>query len=113
MRRQPRPDGEVEIIGSGRLSQSEAAVLITEIAQAAGLAHPSLDADNWVQGGRFDRLYPAKSPSASFLGEPKKDYSLLTLHFGAAVIGIPIPNTEGRKLSQVLMAASADEIARH
>ena len=36
---EPRQDGEVEVIGFGRLNQGEAAVLIAEIARAARDAH--------------------------------------------------------------------------
>jgi hypothetical protein len=38
------------------------------------------------------------------LGEPSKDHCLLTLHFGAAAIGIAVPNVAAQKLGQTLIA---------
>jgi hypothetical protein len=46
-------------------------------------------------------------------GAPSKDHCLLTLHFGAAVIGVAIPNADARKLGQTLIAASADDHEPH
>jgi len=115
IRCEPRPDGEVEIIGSGRLNQAEAALLLAQIAQAAREADARSGRPPPVAGKSVEASIAYLEPVAVGLlpGAPKEQYSLLTLHFGAAVIGIPIPNAEGRKLGQVLLAASADEVARH
>jgi hypothetical protein len=112
---EPRPDGEVEVIGSGRLNQGEAALLIAEIAKAARDAHAGSGKPAPTAGTSVESAVAYVEPSAVGLlpGDPQKNYSLLTLHFGAAVIGIPIPNDEARKLGQVLMAASADDPAPH
>jgi hypothetical protein len=44
---------------------------------------------------------------------PKKDYVLLSLHFGAAEVGIAIAKSDGRQLGQILIAACADESTAH
>jgi hypothetical protein len=110
---EPRSDGEVEIIGSGTLSQGEAALLIAEIANAARLAHQRSGGPLPTTGSEVEAAVAYVEPAAVGLlpGRSREDYSLLTLHFGAAVIGIAIPNAEGQKLGQVLMAASADDLA--
>ena len=112
---EPREDGEVEIIGSGRLNQGEAALLIAQIAQAERNAHVESGQPPPTPGTKVEASVAYVEPSAVGLlpGDPQRDYSLLTLHFGAAVIGIPIPNTEGRRLGQIMMAASADDPAPH
>ena len=46
-------------------------------------------------------------------GEPRRDHRLLALHFGAAVIGIAIPNSDARKLGQTLITANADDPVPH
>jgi len=112
---EPQSDGEVEIVGSGRLSQGDAALLIAEIAKAAREAHLRSGQPPPAAGTAVEASVAYVEPTAVGLlpGDPTKDYSLLTLHFGAAVIGIPIPNLEGRKLGQILIAASADDPAPH
>ena len=112
---EPRQDSEVEVIGSGRLNQGEAAVLIAEIAKAARDAHTASGKPPPTTGASVEAAIAYVEPSAVGLlpSDPQRDYSLLTLHFGAAVIGIPIPNGEARKLGQVLMAASADDLTPH
>jgi hypothetical protein len=112
---EPRHDGEVEVIGSGRLNQGEAALLIAEIAKAARDAHTESGKPPPTAGTNVEAAIAYVEPSAVGLlpGDPQRDYSLVTLHFGAAVIGIPIPNGEARKLGQVLMAAGADDLAPH
>ena len=115
VRCEPHSDGEVEIIGSGRLSQAEAALLLAQIAKAAREAHARSGEPPLVAGKAVEASIAYVEPVAVGLlsRAPKEGYFLLTLHFGAAVIGVPIPNAEGLKLSQVLMAASADETGRH
>ena len=110
-----RLEGEVEIIGSGRLSQGEAALLIAQIAQAARQAHQRSGGLPPAAGTEVEAAVAYIDPTAVGLlpGDPRKDYSLLTLHFGAAVIGIAIPNADGRKLGQALIAASADDLVPH
>ena len=112
---EPRPDGEVEVIGSGRLSPGEAALLIAEIARAAKQAHSSSGQPLPAAGTQVEAAIAYAEIAAVGLlpGEPSKDHCLLTLHFGAAVIGIAIPNADARKLGQTLIAASADDPAPH
>ena len=110
-----RSDGEVEIIGSGRLSQGEAALLIAEIVKAATLAHMKSGGLFPTTGAEVEATIAYAETTAVGLlpGEPTKDYSVLTLHFGAVAIGIAISNAEARKLGQSLIAASADGLAAH
>ena len=110
-----RSDGDVEIIGSGRLSQGEAALLIAEIVKAATLAHMKSGGLFPTTGTEVEATIAYVETTAVGLlpGEPTKDYSLLTLHFGAVAVGIAIPNPEARKLGQSLIAASADALAPH
>ena len=110
-----RQDGDVEIMGSGRLSPGEAALLIAQIAKAAKQAHgisgqPFPEAGTLVEAA----IAYAEIGAVGLLpGEPANDHCLLTLHFGAAVIGIAIQNSNARKLGQTLLAASADDVAAH
>ena len=53
---EPRPHCEVEIIGSGRLSPGEAALLIAEIAKAAKRAQRPTAAGSWYSSRSGDRL---------------------------------------------------------
>lgn len=110
-----RSDGEVEIIGSGRLSQGEAALLIAEIVKATTQSHKRSGGLFPVTGTEVEAVVAYVETTAVGLlpGEPRKDCSLLTLHFGAVAIGIAIPNAEARKLGQFLIAASADGLAPH
>src|SRR6202521_3211472 len=110
-----RSDGEVEIIGSGRLSQGEAALLIAEIVKAATQAHKESGGLFPVTGTEVEAAIAYVETTAVGLlpGEPRIDYSILTLHFGAVAIGIAIPNADARKLGQCLIAASADGLAPH
>jgi hypothetical protein len=110
-----RSDGDVEIIGSGRLSQGEAALLIAEIVKAATEAHKK-------SGGLFPATGTDVEATVAYVettavgllpGEPTKDHSLLTLHFGSVAIGVAMSNAEARKLGQSLIAASADGLAAH
>ena len=112
VRCEPRQDSEVEVIGSGKLNQGEAALLIAQIAQAARHAHIEAGQPPPAAGTNVEAAIAFVEPSAVGLlpGEPQKDYCLLTLHFGAAVIGIPIPNADGQKLGRILMVASADDL---
>ena len=115
VRCEPRPDGEAEIIGSGRLSRGEAALLIAEIAKAAKQAHSSSGQPFPAAGTQVEAAIAYAEIAAVGLlpGEPMNDHCLLTLHFGAAVIGIAIPNTDARRLGQTLIAASADDSVPH
>src|ERR1700693_3420505 len=110
-----RSDGDVEIIGSGRLSQGEAALLIAEIVKAATLAHMKSGGLFPTTGTEVEATIAYVETTAVGLlpGEPTKDYSLLTLHFGAVAVGIAIPNPEARKPGQSLIAVSADSLAPH
>ena len=112
---EPRSDGEVEIIGSGRLKPDEAALLIAEIAKAAKQAHNSSGQPLPEAGTQVEAAIAYADIAAVGLlpGEPRRDHCVLTLHFGAAVIGIAIPNSDARKLGQTLIAASADDPAPH
>ena len=111
----PHPDGEVEIIGSGKLSPGEAALLIAEIAKAAKQAYSSSGQPLPAAGTQIEAAIAYAEVAAVGLlpGEPRKDHCLLTLHFGAAVIGIAIPNADARRLGQNLIAASAEGPAPH
>src|SRR5579859_687060 len=113
VRCEPRQDGEVEIIGSGRLSPGEAALLIAEIAKAAKQAHSSSGQSLPTAGAQIEATIAHAEVAAVGLlpGEPRKDHCLLTLHFGAAAIGIAISNGDARRLGQTLIAASADDSA--
>ena len=115
VRCEPRPDGEVEIIGSGRLSPGEAALLIAEIAKAAKQAHSTRGQPFPAAGTQVEAAIAYAEIAAVGLlpGEPTNDHCLFTLHFGAAVIGIAIPNTDARRLGQTLIAASADDSMPH
>ena len=115
VRCESRQDGEVEIIGSGRLSPGEAALLIAEIAKAAKQAHSSSGQPLPAAGAQIEAAIAYAEVAAVGLlpGEPRKDHCLLTLHFGAAAIGIAIPNADARRLGQTLIAASADDSAPH
>ena len=112
---EPRPDGEVEIIGSGRLSPSEAALLIAAIANAATEAYRRSGQPLPETGTQVEAPIAHADIAAVGLlpGEPSQDHCLLTLHFGAAVIGIAIPNADGRRLGQILIAASANNPVPH
>ena len=112
VRCEPREDGGVEVIGSGNLNQGEAALLIAQIAQAARQADLEAGQPPPAAGTNVEAAIAFVEPSAVGLlpGEPQKAYCLLTLHFGAAVIGIPIRNVEGQKLGRILMVASADDV---
>jgi len=112
---EPCLDGGVEIIGSGRLNPSEAALLIAAIASAATQAHRSSGQPLPVTGTQVEAPIAYADIAAVGLlpGEPSQDHCLLTLHFGAAVIGIAIPNADARNLGQTLMAASADGPVPH
>jgi hypothetical protein len=112
---EPRPDGEVEIIGSGKLSPGEAALLIAEIARAAKQAHSSSGQPLPAAGTQVEAAIAYAEIAAVGLlpGAPSKDHCLLTLHFGAAAIGIAIPNVDARKLGQTLIAASANDPEPH
>jgi len=112
---EPRPDGEVEIIGSGKLSPGEAALLIAEIARAAKQAHSSSGQPLPAAGAQVEAAIAYAEITAVGLlpGEPRRDHCLLTVHFGAAVIGIAIPNADARRLGETLMAASADDPTPH
>ena len=112
---EPGPDGGVEIIGSGRVSPSEAAVLIAAIASAVTQAHRGSGQPLPVTGTQVEAPIAYADITAVGLlpGEPSQDHCLLTLHFGEAVIGIAIPNADARRLGETLMAASADVGAPH
>jgi hypothetical protein len=112
---EPCPDGEVEIIGSGRLSPGEAVLLIAEIARATKQAHGSSGQPLPAAGTQVEAAIAYAEITAVGLlpGEPSRDHCLLTLHFGAAAIGITIPNADARRLGQTLIAASADDPAPH
>jgi hypothetical protein len=110
-----RSDGEVEIIGSGRLNQGEVALLIAEIIKAATQAHKRSGGLFPVTGTEVETAVAYVETTAVGLlpGEPRKDYSLLTLHFGAVAVGVAIPNADARKLGQSLIAASANGLLPH
>ena len=112
---EPRPHCEVEIIGSGRLSPGEAALLIAEIAKAAKQAHSDSGQPLPAAGTQVEAAIAYAEITAVGLlpEEPLKDHCLLTLHFGAAVIGISIPNADARRLGQTLIVASADDPVPH
>jgi hypothetical protein len=112
---EPRPDCEVEIIGSGRLSPGEAALLIAEIARAAKQAHSYSGQPLPAAGTQVEAAIAFAEISAVGLlpEESLKNHCLLTLHFGATVIGISIPNADARRLGQTLIVASADDPAPH
>ena len=96
---EPRPHCEVEIIGSGRLSPGEAALLIAEIAKAAKQAHSDSGQPLPVAGTQVEAAiaYAEITAVGLLAEEPLKDHCLLTLHFGAAVIGISIPTADARR----------------
>jgi hypothetical protein len=104
----PLPNGGVEIVGSGVINAQEASLLIVEIANAAKLAHE--------RSGRQlpDRTVteapvPYVTPSSIGLSPgPREGFILLSLLFGAVEVGVPIAIDDGRRLGQVLIAASAD-----
>ncbi len=100
---------------SGRLNQGEAALLLAQIAKAAREAHLGSGQPSPAAGTNVEALVAYVEPSAVGLlpGDPQKGYSLLTLHFGEAVIGIPVPDADGRKLGRTLMAASAANLVSH
>jgi hypothetical protein len=112
---EPRPDGEVEVIGSGRLGPGEAALLIAEIARAAKQAHSNSGQPLPTAGTQVEAAIAYAEITAVGLlpGEPSRDHCLLTLHFGTAAIGIAIPNADARRLGQTLIAASADDPSPH
>jgi hypothetical protein len=97
---EPRPDGEVEVIGSGRLSPGEAALLIAEIARAAKQAHSSSGQSLPAAGTQVEAAIAYAEIAAVGLlpATPSKDHCLLTLHFGAAVIGIAVPQWRCAKI---------------
>jgi hypothetical protein len=88
---------------------------LRQIARAAKQAYSSSGKPFPVAGTHVEAAIAYAEIAAVGLlpGEPGLDYCLLTLHFGAAVVGIAIPNTDARKLGQTLIAASADDAAPH
>src|ERR1700726_2517529 len=76
VRCESRQDGEVEIIGSGRLSPGEAALLIAEIAKAAKQAHSSSGQPLPAAGAQIEaaKLYAEVAQVGLLPGGTRKDH---------------------------------------
>jgi hypothetical protein len=83
---EPRPDGEVEVIGSGRLSPGEAALLIAEIARAAKQAHSISGQPLPAAGTQVEAAIAyAEIAWACFLGHRAR-----TIAFSLSISGRPL-----------------------
>jgi hypothetical protein len=109
----PLSDGRVEIGGAGVLTPYEAAMLIVEIASATTQAHRR---SGEQAPDRTETEAPVSYIETTAMGlspAPNKDYVLLSLHFGAAEVGIAIAKSDGIQLGQALTAACSDESTAH
>ena len=98
-----RPEGEIEIVGSGTLNAEEASLLITEIAKAAILA-AKRDSKALPDRVLIEAATPYIQPTSIGLSEgPRQGFILLSLHFGTAEVGIPISTADGRQLARLCL----------
>jgi hypothetical protein len=109
----PLPNGNVKITGTGEISAHEASLLIVEIAKAAIQAYQR-SVELLPDRTQTEVAVPYVRPTQLALSSgPEPDLVLLSLHFGAAEIGIPISKSAGTQLGQALILASDETSTAH
>jgi hypothetical protein len=109
----PFRDGTIQITASGSMNPDETSRLIVEITKAAAEAH-RMSRQPLPDRSQVEANVPYIEPTAMALSPgPRKTYVLLSLHFGAAEIGIAIAKSDGIQFGRALIAACSDETIPH